>query len=532
MNDELLIIIIIAVIIIFQVAVFMRTISKISLFKKIFFPINYFKARTVYIPSSEIKDIKPGEIVYNLEKYLKPEEEEEFRSGGDKFEIMLIDTTKPRGKILNSILDSLNTYLIRNKGAVSDFNLMKDIVERNCEAVDEDINTSLPVPLYMGLMGTMIGIVVGLYFVTADSLSSDSTLNSIGGLIGGVRIAMISSLAGLLCTTTGQGFLYKRAKTQVESKKHAFYTFLQTELLPVLNKNVNSTIYELQRNLTAFNETFTRNADRFEVFLESIHASFESQTEFLRLIKEMNIKQIASANVNVLKELKGSVGAIEKFNIYLGQINSFVANAGQLNESLLAQLERTSSIESLVEKIEKITIESKALMEFLNSHFSELDKHSLLVNHAIIDTDNNLKKGVESFADFTRERLDVLRRFVIDEELKLTTRLEETSGLLEELKNLSNVKESMKNMETLSKEQKSLMERQNAKLDDLAKSIDNLVYIIRAQTANSSGNRAGKTGQENTGKKQTNRYLFWSAVIFGSIIALIMLLNLTGVINI
>jgi hypothetical protein len=515
-NGDILIEFIIAGIIIVQIAVFLRTISKINLFKKIFFPISYFKARTVYIPSDEIKDIKPAQIVYNLDKYSKDEIMSEF-SDDKTFEIMFIDTTKPRGKILNSILDSLNTYLIRNKGAVSDFNLMKDIVERNCEAVDEDINTSLPVPLYMGLMGTMIGIVVGLYFVTANNLLSETTIDSIGGLIGGVRIAMISSFVGLLCTTVGQGFLYKRIKTQVESKKHAFYTFLQTELLPVLNKNVNSTIYELQRNLTNFNETFTHNADRFEVFLESVHSSFESQTEFLRLIKEMNIKQIANANISVLKELKGSIGGIEKFNIYLGQINSFVANAGQLNDSLLAQLERTSSIESLVEKIEKIVTDSKALTEFLNSHFSELAKHSLLVNHAIVDTDNNLKKGIESFADFTGERIKKLREFVINEELKLQTRLEETSGLLDELKNLSNVKASMKNMETLAKEQKSLTEIQNDKLDDLAKSIDNLVYIIRTQTVNPVGNPIDVTEQK-TAYKKIGRYLFWCTIILGVIL--------------
>jgi hypothetical protein len=374
--------------------------------------------------------------------------------------------------------------------------------------------------MYMGLMGTMIGIVVGLYFVTANNLLSEGAIGSIGGLIGGVRIAMISSFVGLLCTTIGQGFLYKRIKTQVESKKHAFYTFLQTELLPVLNKNVNSTIYELQRNLTVFNETFTHNADRFEVFLESIHASFESQTEFLRLIKETDIKQIARANINVLKELKESIGEIGKFNIYLRQIDSFVDNAVQLNDSLFIQLERTDSIESLVEKIERITTDSKALMDFLNSHFSELDKHSLMVNNAIIDADINLMKGVESFTGFTRDRINILRKFVIDEELKLRTRVEETSGLLDELKNLSNVKESMKNMETLSKEQKSLTLVQNKKLDGLAKSVDNLVPIIKTKAVNPAVGRVDGDEQKKAYRK-ISRYIFWCTLMIGLILGVV-----------
>jgi hypothetical protein len=516
MNDgDILIKYIIYGIIIIQIAVFLRTISKINIFKKIFFPIDHFRAHTVYIPSDEIKDIKPGEIVHNLAKYLNSGEEEQTLNN----EIMLIDTTKPRGKILASILDSLNTYLIRNKGAVSDFSLMKDIVERNCEAIDEDINTSLPVPLYMGLMGTMIGIVVGLYFVTATNLVSDTAINSIGGLIGGVRIAMISSLVGLLCTTVGQGFLYKRIKTQVESKKHAFYTFLQTELLPVLDKNVNSTIHELQRNLTNFNDGFKSNVDKFDGFMESVHESFKSPTELLRLVKDMDINQIASANISVLKELKGSIGemerftgAIEKFGVYFIKINSFIYNAEELNKNLLAQLERTSSVESLVKKIELITTENEKLTEFFNSHFSALEKYSSAVNETINYTENNLKKEVESFSDFTRKSIDELRKFVIAEERTLQTRLQ-TSGLLDELKNLSNVKTSMENMETLSKEQKVLIKAQNTKLetlDTLAKSIDDLVSV---------------------GKK-INRHLFWGAVILGGFIAIIMLLNLTGIIDI
>ena len=59
----------------------------------------------------------------------------------------------------------MNNYLDNNKSAVSDFHLMKDIVDRNCDAKEEEIQTQIPVPLYLGLIGTMSGILIGVGFL-------------------------------------------------------------------------------------------------------------------------------------------------------------------------------------------------------------------------------------------------------------------------------------------------------------------------------------------------------------------------------
>ncbi|MBQ8222999.1 MAG: hypothetical protein IJZ87_06625 [Bacteroidales bacterium] len=75
--------------------------------------------------------------------------------------------------IFERIISSLNTYLRKNKGAASDYHLMKDIVERNCDAKENEIDTQIPTPLYTGLMGTVLGIIVGVAFlVFSGGLSS------------------------------------------------------------------------------------------------------------------------------------------------------------------------------------------------------------------------------------------------------------------------------------------------------------------------------------------------------------------------
>mgnify|MGYP001369370290 FL=1 len=171
-------------------------------------------------------------------------------------EITLI-RSKTTNASLDKIVNSINMYLLRNKGAVSDFNLIKDIADRNIDAVDEEIHSLLPVPLYLGLMGTMIGIVIGLFFM--PGINDADFENAINILIDGVKIAMVASFTGLLCTVYLSGWEYKGARLFSETSKNDFFSWVQTQLLPVLSQNISSSIYSLQANLLKFNDTFSAN---------------------------------------------------------------------------------------------------------------------------------------------------------------------------------------------------------------------------------------------------------------------------------
>lgn len=114
---------------------------------------------------------------------------------------------------LKTIVGSINDYLKNNK-TVSDFHLMKDIVDRNCDAQEEEISTQIPIPLYMGLVGTMAGILVGILYLwlsggIGDLLSAGggSGADGVEALLGGVALAMISSILGIILTTWGVKYI-------------------------------------------------------------------------------------------------------------------------------------------------------------------------------------------------------------------------------------------------------------------------------------------------------------------------------------
>ncbi|RTY67066.1 hypothetical protein [Flavobacterium sp. LB2P53] len=387
-------------------------------------------------------------------------------------EVTLIKSTGESNVIFDKVLTSVNTYLIRNKGAVSDFNLIKDVVERNTDAVDEEINTLLPIPLYLGLMGTMLGIVVGLFAM--PSISDENFEKAIDILIGGVKIAMIASFTGLLLTVLLSGWKYKGAKTQAESLKNDFFTWIQTHLLPVLSQNTTSSIYSLQANLLKFNDTFSTNVVSFNGVLSKILESFDSQVNLMNELKDVDVAQLAKINVTVLQELRTSTKEFEKFNTYLHQVNSFVDNAQKLNFQIGNQLERTQSIELVAEAIGTNITANREIITILQSELQEVSNRKQFISDAVIDVDNSITKSLEKLKEHIDAQMESIRNITIKEESFLENLLGNDRGNLNELKKLGKLEKTMSSIEKSTS-------TQNDKLDKLGNSVMELTEVLKNQ---------------------------------------------------
>jgi hypothetical protein len=300
-------------------------------------------------------------------------------------------------EVKRKIIYAINTYLIRNKGAVSDFNLIKDIVERNMDSEEDEINAKLPIPLYLGLIGTMIGILVGLQFLPDISkMISDSNTDGIDGLLGGVKIAMIASLVGLGFTIYGTGFLFKGAKQKVDEYKNDFYSFVQAQLLPKLSENTSSSIYSLQNNLLKFNDDFKGNMSSFENILNEVHNSLDSQVQLVEELKKVDLSTMAMANVSVLKELKYSIGQLQNFGAFIDQLNVFVANTNHLNHTVNEQLKMTSNISKIIANLDENAENQIVLSSYLISYFKQFDTREQLFSDSMSKFDSVISDTIEN----------------------------------------------------------------------------------------------------------------------------------------
>jgi hypothetical protein len=376
-------------------------------------------------------------------------------------ELTIIDHSGESNCVKQKIINSINTYLIRNKGAVSDFNLIKDIVDRNMDSEEDEIHSKLSIPLYLGLIGTMIGIVVGLQFLPdiSEMISSSkdgANTEGIDALLGGVKIAMIASLVGLGFTIYGNGFLFKDAKQKVEEHKNDFYSFIQARLLPKLSENTSSSIYSLQNNLLKFNEDFKGNMISFESILSEVHTSLDSQVQLVEELKKVDLSTMAKANVTVLKELKFSIGQLQNFGAFLDQLNVFVANTNSLNRTISNQMDMVGDFSSIINNLNENAEKQRMLSSYLASYFQQFDSR-----------EQSFSNSMTKFDSYIADILDKLKVSLIQraqEFNNVDVQLSEGfSTLFDDIKNSINLmfEQQNQNIKTLSTQIKSINSTSN-----------------------------------------------------------------------
>ena len=474
----ILVVMVIVAIIGFQIYIYLNTKKKIDAFKSIFpQSTSSYSIIEIEVPTNEeYEDNKNAEYDDEEDEY----DEDEYE---DFVNVSQIKVTA-KNPTLNEICNALNMYLQKNKGAASDFHLMKDVVERYCDAEEVEISVQQPIPLYLGLMGTMVGIIVGIGFIAVSGgLSSTSLMDNITSLMTCVAIAMAASLVGIFCTTL-ISWNSKSATTKVEADKNRFYSWLQTELLPVLSGNAVNALYLLQQNLTTFNQTFQSNISGLDKALAKVVESSKEQTELISLIKDIDIKRVAQANITVLKELKECTGEIAVFNRYLHNVSEYLTAVNELNGNINEHLNRTHAIEQMG--------------EFFEREINQVQAREQYINQVVANVDNVLRRTVESLEESTRERITALRnnsvsefdallqhyaqqktefeRQLQEQREEFAARSEETITLMKEIKNLAEVKSVMSQVLEATKNQTAAIER-------LANSLKNQPNGSYTQTA-------------------------------------------------
>lgn len=391
--------------------------------------------------------------------------------------------------ILKSVISTINDYLSKNKGAAADFNLIKDIVERQCDAVDEEINHKLPVPIYLGLMGTVMGIIIGLFSLSFEfdpetqALNGELFVNSVSSLVSGVKLAMICSFVGLGLTTVLSSWLYRGAKAKLERQKNDFYNFIQTQLLPQMSKDAASTILALQANLERFNSSFQNNINDFGDIMVDIHEAFDSQVQLQKELKKLDISQVANLNTNVLVQLRASMGEFEKFTQYLSQMNSFVRQTAKLTDSINDQLERTEAVETVVNSMEDNIQKNQLVMEKLRQFLERIDEQRAVIT-ATGTLDSAISQAINELRSHTEQQIRSIKDYTTVATADLKQLVDSERGHLRSLDKL----EKLDNMDRLVKAIGSLQSESLRSNKELSAKIESLTKEVFKNTVSKDGN--------------------------------------------
>lgn len=359
---------------------------------------------------------------------------------------------------------SINKYLRSHTGSVVDFNLLKDAVDRHCDSVEEDINTQTPVPLYCGLAGTMIGVIIGLssllYTNSITSLlggnkaknnteivqqTKDSeteadehisqAADGVNDLLTGVAWAMLASILGIGLTTANSLF-FKKYKLEEESGKNDFYAWMQSQLLPELPSDTSDILQKLVSNLNRFNNVFSKNTKELGSTLSEVNRSYEIQADIIGYLQEMDIERVSAANILVLKELQGCTNELREFQTYLNSVQGYTTSIQKFTELFNSESERLH----ILEDIKTVFQGNKDLIAKDLTNSQDLLKESMTqMRRATEDSVEELRKALTNEMD----NFDKLNKQL---ESKFTEQLEKMPKLYESLNSISKIPSKLEDL--------------------------------------------------------------------------------------
>lgn len=248
-------------------------------------------------------------------------------------------------------LEDINSYLVHNQNKTFDYHILKEIVNRNSQSLEDEVDTMLTVPLYWGLIATIFGIAFGIVIFAWKDLANllagtNHDVSCIKILLTDVGIAMVASLAGVFFTKQSTAH-YNKARTEMVKNKNRFLTWIQTDLMSKLSDDITGALLKMTQNLNEFNRTFANNTRELKETLSTVKDNYESQVKLLNAIDKIKINKIAQANIEVYDKLQGCTEELERLSEIIADSETYVSNVVELNDKLGSVDERTRLFEEL-----------------------------------------------------------------------------------------------------------------------------------------------------------------------------------------
>lgn len=322
---------VVLVVIELQVFSFLKTKKNITELRDLFKEVDNLSLKETSVTSDVLRNKS------SLQKFLEniPSRIEEGLDE-DYINLSLIVSQKegmPKGR-LGKIIHRTNEYLCKNTGTSADLSVLRDISDNQKGALEDDIQNSLNMPLYLGLAGTFVGIITGLIGVDFNQIfGTTSNLDGLQHLLYGVVAAMFASLLGLGFTVYNSAISYKNAVSKSNEGTEEYINFLRRELMPLLSNSMASSLNSLKGVLGHFVDKFGRNLDAYADSTELLNDNLEKQHLVLSEINKLSLTQTANKIAETFIQLKESADSLNVFRTYQKQLNSTIANvSGMVNQ--------------------------------------------------------------------------------------------------------------------------------------------------------------------------------------------------------
>ena len=244
-------------------------------------------------------------------------------------------------------------------------------------------------------------------------LYEDKGAEGIKNLLQGVGIAMLTTFFGVLFTIVG-AWSSKRSSRVNEEKKNGFLSWLQAELLPQMSSDLGQVIFQMQRNLTKFNNTFASNTSQLDSVLKGINTTYEDQTRLLKAVEKLKIDEIATANIRVLQELKECTDEIEELGQLVSNTTEYITKVDNLNSLLSSHLDRTRLIENMG--------------QFFKEEVTQIEQRKHAIANTTADIDANMQRAFGQLREHTDREYQQLGEALANKHAEFLRAIEAQQG--------------------------------------------------------------------------------------------------------
>ena len=272
--------------------------------------------------------------------FQKEKDYETFTTEVNGEEVTQLKQVGANGSDLNSLIAEINHYVAKTKGT-TDFAVIQNKVERKLNMRYDQSIAKLAFPTYYGLMGTFVGVFIGIWMFNQGFNSVDGiTDTSIRNLLKGVMVSMSTSLFGLAFTTYNN---HKAAESRkrVEEDKNAFFDFVQTELMPTLDVSMVLAITRLHETVDRFEPAFDGVISRFQTTFDNCTRAFGDSFE-------KNVTAVATA-VDTMGKNMDKINE----NISLQQQLLSTLKSGELVRGMDKYIEAADHFVSITKSLDK-----------------------------------------------------------------------------------------------------------------------------------------------------------------------------------
>lgn len=480
---EIFEIIVIAVIIIVQIIVFRKTWERINHMREVIPEDGYSVKLVPLIPANFgshnfLSDEDVSEVGENQEENLFSSET--FTSSSEIPQLFIAHTAS---KEFISMKDVINGWTVKNGGIPPEISQIKEYVEERLQSIEQDVHLTIPVPLYLGLMGTMFGIILGLFSMSditvvssAANQSVDPSVNlddGIDKLLYGVKLAMIASFAGLSLTVLNSGWFFKRAKTEMQKRMDKFLAFLRIDFHLSYSASGMASIAQAQNNMSKFIIDFSQNLSVLDGLFKKNYDTLVYQSGLLDKLEKIDVNKFARTNIDVLTRLEETLSKFDQFNAFFEKLNDSLRAATTLTSKLDLAIERTNNFAELYENLNKTVSENGKLQRFLQDHFDKLSEHAQLMNNAIADVSITLTDSLSQLKEVAQQKISSIQQITVMQEDEISKTIDAKRTNLDHLKILPELPPILQSIKS-----NTGSKANNEQLVDLLKGIEYRLQIL------------------------------------------------------